>query len=442
MNKLIIILFLIFLMSPIVFAENIPDNPDIGGPSTVHVNAENVRYFLKNFTSSFNSAIWIMENTDTQVCITNYTTTSYTFFDMPIDPTTLLIDVGVFYTDEHGYESECWYGMVVEVVRAHLYPVTREGIDITYNGSDANVPIHFNVNHDGGDLYHDYNNIHPMNNDDDDLLYLNMGIDCPGVNFSGCTLEIEISGISAKLWTNKRKTQASYNNNRKFTLIDNDIHNLGNYNFYVEACNYGTFHINVKINGHKIHMGNMRYDAYAVTVGNQPHAGDYIDGLKSCEWSYLNGVLGTSNITSSLAWIVDPSGSRFGHPFIVTPIRPRVSFPGLLVYSNYYGVPAYYTTVDAFGDNNDVFTINDVLAFFQTGIWTSTFTPSSSADTIIYYNGFHAARKYGNGSCPGARGTWRLYMSKHPARIVVLHRDDQLNMGSITLKFNETVPLP
>lgn len=441
MNKLIIILLLIFITSLLAFAENIPEVPDISGPSIVHVNATNVIYRLVNYNQPFDYVIWTMEDEDTHrvVAITN--TSLSVEFNIPIDPTDLFIDARVFRNMGY-YDEEMYFFKSVKSVRAHLTPVTRVGIDGEYNGSDANVPIHFNIDHDGGEIIHsDYELDGPFNNNDNDLLLLNMGIDGFGANFVGCTLEIETSGISANLYKSKKKKQ-KYNNSHKYTLLGNDIYLLGTNIFYVEACHFGTFHINVKINGHKIHMGNMRYDAYAVTVGNQPHAGDYIDDLKSCEWSYLNGVLGTSNITSSLAWIVDPSGSRFGHPFIATPTRPRVSFPGLLVYSNYYGVPAYYTTVDAFWDNNDVFTINDVLAFFQTGIWTSTFTPSSSADTIIYYNGFHAARKYGNGSCPGARGTWRLYMSKHPARIVVLHRDDQLSKGSITLKFNETVPLP
>ena len=57
MNKLIIILLLIFITSLLAFAENIPEVPDISGPSIVHVNATNVIYRLVNYNQPFDYVI-------------------------------------------------------------------------------------------------------------------------------------------------------------------------------------------------------------------------------------------------------------------------------------------------------------------------------------------------------------------------------------------------
>lgn len=437
MNKLIIILLLIFITSPLVFAENIPNVPDIGGPSKVHVNAEGVRFFLKNFTHEIISVLWTMENQDTLECDYVYNASFQAFFDMPSDPCYLIVDAYVTYYDENNHEAERLFAMSVEVARARLTPVSRKGCDgNTYNGSDANVPIHFNINHDGSNNHPDYEHVNSLIYNDHDLLSLNMGIYPPDINFQGCTLEIETTGIPIKLWPNQKKSQAAYTNNNKFTLSGNSIYNLINNTFYVEALNIGASYIKVKINGSEIHSGNMRYDAYAVMEGYQPPKGDHIDNLKNCEWSILNDVAGTSNIMSSFAWVVDSNCSKYGVPFIVTKTHPRLPDTSGLILSNYCGVPAYYTNVDVFGDNDAIFEMDDIRSYFSPINWNLNLVQCFSGGTIIYYSGFHAAREF-PGICSGAKSSWRMYMSKHPSRLVVLHRDTQLGMGNISFRLME-----
>lgn len=440
MNKLIIILLLIFITSPLAFAENVPNFPEVVGPLKVHINATNILYRLKNYTRSVESIVWYVENSDTHKVSTNITDSIRFSMDMPNDPCTLYIDVGLYYKDEFGDDAAEFYGTVVRVVRAHLSPVTRMGCDyISYSGTDDNVPIHFNINNDEGAYCEDFRNTNPCNNDDHDLLYLNMKIDPIDINFVNSNLEIETSGIGAKLWLDRRKTNDSHNNSNKFKLSGNRIYDLANTNFFVEALSCGSFHIKVKINGYKIHSGNIRYDAYAVNIGLQPPCGDFVDGLEGCEWSYLNQAISTSNVMNSLAYAADPDCSTYGVPFIVNQTRPRLPNINGVILSNYFGVPAYYSNVDVFWDNNDIFSVDDVLAFFMLGNWTRDYVQylqNSEDYTIIYYSGFHAARKF-YGQCPGKMSTWNLYLSKIPEKLIILHRDIQWSAGPITHRFIE-----
>lgn len=438
MNKIYFPLLFIFMLafSTRILADNVPAVPDISGPSKVFVGAQNVTYRLVNFNHSIISAIWTLENCDTHEVVTNINTSSSTTFDFPLTPCSMIADVTVTYMEDD-YEEEVLYAMCVECLIVQLDSVRREGIDMIYNGISPDVPIHFNINYDGIDGTPDFINPGPLQGSDNDLLYLRMGLSPANVDFSGCVLEIEIAGSSARLWTNKRKTQAPYDNVNKYALVGNSICNLSFVTLYVEACSLGSFNITVKINGTKIHSSNMRYNAYAVTEGIQPPRGSHIGELRDCEWSLLNSMVGTSNITSALAWVVDPDASKYGVPVIVTKTHPRIPDPYVPILSNYFGVSAYYTNVDAFGDNDGEFEMQDVLSYFEPQNWNVNYTPCISGGTIIYYNDFHAAREF-PGYCPGTRPSWNMYMSKHPARLVVLHRDIHAGMGNITLRLLET----
>ena len=441
--------FLIMICSGYLFA-NVPNDPGISGPTRVMAGLQNVAYSLDNFNQSgIISCIWYLENTSTHVVTTNIVTSGSlsTIFDMPNSQATLLLDVEVSYYDSNlDQEVIQIYTITIKTFLITLHNVRRVGIDgNNYLGPEANVPIHFNIDNDVRDNNSDFWVTRPTPQEDNDLLPMTFEL-YPANVFMGnsSVLEIEVTGAGARLWSDQHKSILYSSSGNNYIYSNNDLYSIENITFYVEAIVLGASYIKVYINGEQIDS-SMRYNAYAVTEGKQPtwlqqSILEY-QTLIGCEWSLIFPLFDivSSYLHSSLAYAVDPGCQTFGVPFIVQETTPRTYSNTILISSNYFGAAADYTNVDAFGNNDGLFDINDVIAYFESTIWPINYDLSgySSNGDIIYYSEFHAARKHSN--CSGARPSWHMYKSKYTAGTIFIYRDYQLNEGSIWFHFNEEV---
>lgn len=439
-NTLVIMTFAI----TIALLGNEPSDPYIVGPTRVMVGLQNIAYSLENFNKDNVSCYeWHFENCSTHEIVTNkrYYITSPAHFNMPDSSCHGLIDVKIIYSDD-SFET---YSLGIQVFLMSLTQVRREGIDLSndYLGPEPNVPIHFNINNDVRVQGGDYLRVTRTDEDDDDLLSLKIRLYPPNVYLGdNSSLKVSLFGTSARIWSSKKKDTLILDNNiETYTFPSHELYLISNTTFYVEACNLGMFYIKVYINDNAIDS-SMRYNAYAVCEGAQPLNFESVYpqflSLKGCEWSLIRATDNSisASIFSSLGYAVDPECETYSVPFIVQETKPHINDINELVVSNFLGNLAYYTNVDGFGNGNQTLEIGDLYDFFTSYIWPHEYYISSDYGSIIYYSNFHASRKML--SCAGARQSWRMYKSKYTAGPIFIHRDIQLDEGSIILNFDIT----
>jgi hypothetical protein len=129
----------------------------------------------------------------------------------------------------------------------------------------------------------------------------------------------------------------------------------------------------------------------------------WFPSLVNCEWS----ITAESNPTyNCIAWSVGETN---------------------IWYAEIGNIPPNVVGIDeTYGNNDGIFEISDMDAFYDAKGYTPTGTGPSDSD-IMYYSGYHGARKK-TGTC-GA-GEWVMYESKCGQSLRIEHVYNQLNGAS------------
>ena len=95
------------------------------------------------------------------------------------------------------------------------------------------------------------------------------------------------------------------------------------------------------------------------------------------------------------------------------------------------------TSMDTFGNNNGTFEDSDIDSFFTHSYWgNNTIATSISSSKILYYSGFHAARK--SNRADGSYPAWNMFESKCGPYRIIIHRAEQITdsiYGNILKKY-------
>lgn len=169
----------------------------------------------------------------------------------------------------------------------------------------------------------------------------------------------------------------------------------------------------------------------AANCGNQPKLSevqklkDDGNSLVGCEWS----VTGESNIYyNCIAWVVNKT-DRVYEKAIVN--QYGIPIPG---YIDGNGIHRF--SIDYFSDIPDGFwSIDDFDSFMKKEL---SFVPADtiSAAEVIYYSGFHAAKRKG---CSCGSPQWRMFESKMGSYIRIEHLPEQLTEYGTPFRFYRPV---
>jgi len=174
-----------------------------------------------------------------------------------------------------------------------------------------------------------------------------------------------------------------------------------------------------------VHSDQVNYTFIAADCGDQPRTDNgqrgrlegWFPSLLRCEWSVTGGTTLTYNC---IAW-----SAGLTHRWV----DPTIFIPGVGHVAeawDSYGVR--HVSIDkAYGDGDNVFETSDLDAFYAK---EASLTPTASGPsdaTVMYYDGYHAARKKG---CWCGAGKWIMYESKCGSAERIEHVCDQLDGSS------------
>jgi hypothetical protein len=177
--------------------------------------------------------------------------------------------------------------------------------------------------------------------------------------------------------------------------------------------------------GAEIHSDTVKYTFIAADCGDQPRTDngqrERLEGwflsMVRCEWSvtqstsiYYNCIAFSAGLTST--WV-----------------DKTCFIPGIGYVASYIdGVGVYHVSIDKmYGDGDNNFEMSDLDAFYAT---EASLTPTATGPndaTVMYYDGYHAAKKKG---CSCGAGKWIMYESKCGNAECIEHVYDQLDGSS------------
>jgi len=206
------------------------------------------------------------------------------------------------------------------------------------------------------------------------------------------------------------------NFNRRFGILSdptqrNEFNTLKS-NLWVEGCQKGTINVIVEYKNEKGGVASsdvVKYNFIAATCGRQPKPQERIDAesifpnIEHCEWSITGEATDAYNC---IAWSVGITDKWIGK---IGPPNDPDEYGDEFIDRDY-------------GDNDGIFEISDVDAFYAKKGYVSAFN-HNDAD-IIYYSGFHGARRK---HCNCGAGKWIVFESKCGKWIKIEHVWDQLN---------------
>lgn len=141
------------------------------------------------------------------------------------------------------------------------------------------------------------------------------------------------------------------------------------------------------------------------------------------EWGYISGSDNSSY--NSIAYAVgdQPWG---GHYFWVEPsFSSNYGLTDYYPFRNKTGTTDLETSMDFFGNKNNTLDISDVDDFFTSALWGNhRIVNSIETSTIIYYEGFYAAKKSSHSE--GFYPLWHIFQSKYEEEETILTRAEQL----------------
>ena len=143
----------------------------------------------------------------------------------------------------------------------------------------------------------------------------------------------------------------------------------------------------------------------------------YVSGSANSEYNCIAYAIKTPpKINNIYFWVTDAVPTLFG----LTPSNPTM--PSL----NGTGC---ITSIDTFGNNNGIFEDSDIDLFFTHSYWGGNTTAASiSVSKILFYSGFHAAKK--SSRTDGCYPSWNMFESKCGEEEIIIHRAEQLTGGA------------
>jgi hypothetical protein len=170
--------------------------------------------------------------------------------------------------------------------------------------------------------------------------------------------------------------------------------------------------------GAKVWEDAVQYTYVAALCGRQPAPGERTwfsetyENLVHCEWSITGEATPAYNCIAWSAGITD----RW--------IQNTVEVDGIY-YEEYVLPDRHLVSIDKkYGDGDNVFEMSDLDAFYsqEAGLDASATGPSDAE--VMYYDGFHAARRKG---CGCGAGRWMMFESKLGQAPRIEHVHDQLD---------------
>lgn len=312
----------------------------------------------------------------------------------------------------------------VDLTASDLYGTVSETDEETIGAF-----VHFNLDNDdssnnsigapkhpGGDYLEPNNPVTGEN----DLKSLGMSL-TPSFDFGSVVLTI--SGC-AKIW--KSPTKGSTNlllasGSKTWDLTNsterNEFYSLCTSGVFVEGVNTGSGEIILKYiapSGAEIHRDTIKYTFIAADCGRQPktvspnerNIGASLGNLVHCEWSitddtdtppYYNCI--AWSVGETTAWYVDVEAHRM----------------------HIYDIVIDYQ----WGNGDGTMTTAELDAFYAAKGYSPTASGPSDA-TVMYYSGFHGARKK---NCGCGAGKWIMFESKCGEWVKIEHVWNQLSGG-------------
>jgi hypothetical protein len=169
------------------------------------------------------------------------------------------------------------------------------------------------------------------------------------------------------------------------------------------------------------------YHFIAADCGNQPTTTgspsqrSALEGafpsLVRCEWSIT---VGPSPYYNCIAWSAGLT-DRW--------VEQTIYEPGIGFVPDKWENGVYKVSIDKmYGDGNDIFVMADLDAFYATEAGVSPTATGPEDATVMYYDGYHGARKM---NCACGSGKWIMYESKCGEGEQLEHRHDQLDNSTI-----------
>ena len=175
----------------------------------------------------------------------------------------------------------------------------------------------------------------------------------------------------------------------------------------------------------------IKYKFIAANCGDQPTTTGSpsqrarIEGwfplLIRCEWSITASSTPVYNCIAFSAGLTD----RW--------VEQTIYVPGMGYVNELWIDGVHYVSIDKmYGDGDDIFEMNDLDSFYAT---VAGLTPTATDQTdaiVMYYNGYHAARKKG---CNCGLGKWIMYESKCGRWERIEHVYNQLDNSSVDANY-------
>lgn len=467
MHFLIIVITIIFTLSSAVFA-NVPDSIIIDGPSVVAANSHEVHYSATIVAAlgDYQSFFWKCydENMD-----------EIDLFASPAYHKSIRLNVGTnnFYLwvraeyTRNGLLGTNVIFALTQMISNAVPAFSSQTAPGIHNGQfdyGSTTVIHMNIDDDdnsaipssdddderdcGEDYLQEYEKTYKQDEDfDDDFVPIELDVDgyMAEVDPRFIDLIFDVpNNISVWLKVNDNYFTniapcgtVTTNHCYKIPLLGRTL----NYPMYVEGVGLGTGTLKIYYNQNDEENYNTlvysnRFKTCASTYGRQPYAlfpngeneilwcYNITNGLTGCEWSLVDDRDDTYNAPS---FARDPFFSRYGRHFITERVKTGCSGTALYPYDG-----KYYTSFDAFGDENGLATSEDAHAFFTDQGWYEKLISGPFIDSMVLFYALPehdylwSARRFVEYD-PGALHTfWQMFILKANDQYKLIHRGEAL----------------
>ena len=268
--------------------------------------------------------------------------------------------------------------------------------------------VHFNLDNDDGNVDGQGNPIADYTEDgtisgENDTVAMGIGLSPPSLTVGSVVLSR--SDSKPKVWCDAAKGSAVLTSGDSKTWDLSDQAQRNNFNgvssnLWLEGCDHGSTTLTATVKdtgGQEMYSDTVKATFIAALCGDQPTPylrafyEDRFPNLVHCEWS----IVGCPSIYyNCIAWSVGNTTRWFTDVIVIGGVPYKE-------YINQY-TQVHYVSIDGYGNLDGTFDYPGELDAFYLAEANCTPTASGPSDAkVMYYSGYHAAKKSACGGIPG-----------------------------------------
>jgi hypothetical protein len=451
--KKVLLIVIVMLVAPLCLQANVPLAVHINGPKKLATGSSKVPYTCDvqgNLNGTILSYCWSCTGEDGEDYSDLFDggTNTYKIF-ITDAPTNFWLDVYMYYRSNTDSNE---YILATEERIQVMEPVFNIQREAGLNGGSPNsstlIHMFFNIDDDdysaGFDEYDcgsDYLQTSYFEGDtEDDMLYFKISTAEPGLDVSYGKLYVVV-GEGLKVWKDQHKGSSSLLFDYGTTSLDGSINqdniiisHVMSKKCYVEGVDICNTSILIKYNNKEIYL--LPYQTHACTAGRQPNLieredlKDAFPLLKDCDWSiFRNADIYYNCIAYALQPSIYSSSRKYWvydtfHSNIAWQLNAHNYLTNSYEYRFYNHCGVNYTSMDLWNNQNMKFSNGDKTQFYRAHYYEDTLSYSDAI--ILFYNGFHAARKATSSQKINIYNNSDMAVSKCGTLHVLIHHSDQL----------------